>query len=168
VLPVRVVILTAALNPAVSLEVLPYMALPCAAGLMATGLALRRHNPQETGTKVLGNPLRFKVALQMAVGFQLVLYIMHWASGRFGAEGTLISASLTGMTDVDALIFSMVKLAAVDAAGLAAKALAVGVLSNTLFKLVLALGIGRGAFRTTAGLGLVLLSAASLAALFLF
>jgi hypothetical protein len=42
---------------------------------------------------------------------------------------------------------------------------AVGILSNTLFKLALATSLSRQPFRRTAGLGLAAMAAASLAAL---
>lgn len=168
VLPIRVALLSGALNYQVAARVIPYLIPPFLVGLAATGIALRRHGPQDTELKILGNPLRFAIALQMAVLFQLVLYIMHWASATFGSQGTLVSAFLTGLTDADALIFSMLKLGVGEGVDLAARALAVGVLSNTLFKLCLALGIGRGAFRITAAAGLLMLSAASLAGLLLF
>jgi hypothetical protein len=44
-------------------------------------------------------------------------------------------------------------------------AVAVGILSNTLFKLALALALSRPPFRRTVGLGLAAMAAASLAAL---
>jgi uncharacterized membrane protein (DUF4010 family) len=78
----------------------------------------------------------------------------------------LLSAAGLGLTDVDALIYAMTRLPAdgVDTAT-AAQALAVGVLANTVLKLVLALVVGRGTFRRVAGFGLAGLAVASLAAL---
>ena len=103
----------------------------------------------------------------MALVFQVVLYLVGWAGGRFGPSGILASAVFLGLTDVDALIYSMVKLGGEAWVSTAAVALAIGVLSNTVFKLGVALLVGRGAFRRVAGLGLSVLSAASLAALLL-
>ncbi len=166
VLPLRVVLLITGLNPAVGLQTIPYLLPPFIAGLVATALALRKNDPQAIRTETPQNPLRFGAALQMALAFQVVLYVVGWVGGRFGASGILASAALLGLTDVDALTYSMVKLGGAEAlASTAAQALAIGVLSNTLFKLGVALTVGRGAFRGVVGFGLCFLSAASLAAL---
>jgi uncharacterized membrane protein (DUF4010 family) len=166
VLPVRVALLCLAINPRLGLETLPYLAAPCLVGLVATALMLRRRDPRTIDAQMPDNPLRFGAALQMSVVFQLVLYIVGWASDRFGAHGTLISAGLLGLTDVDALTYSMVKLGGGEMlSAVAAQALAVGVLANTAFKLVLAMTLGRGVFRRVTAFGLIGLGTASLAAL---
>jgi len=51
---------------------------------------------------------------------------------------------------------------------LAARALAVGVLANTLLKLALAVALGAGPYRRLAGAGLAALAVACLAGLVLF
>jgi uncharacterized membrane protein (DUF4010 family) len=82
--------------------------------------------------------------------------------GQFGQVGVLTSAALLGLTDMDALTLSMTRLAAEpDVLRLAALAMAVGVLSNTLLKLMVVVTVGHGEFRRRAGLSLVLLAAAS-------
>jgi len=165
-LPLRVMLLIIGLNPGVGFQLVPYLLPPLLAGLVASGLALRKNDPQTIKAEVPSNPLRFGVAVQMALAFQVVLYIMGWMSGRFGASGMLASAALLGLTDVDALTYSMVKLGGAEAlASTAAQALAIGVLSNTCFKLGIAWTVGRGVFRRVTGRGLLAFSAASLAAL---
>lgn len=168
VLPVRVILLTSALHAPLGRQVLPYMGIPFAAGLAVAVLMLRRTDPLTISAKTPENPLRLTSALQMAAMFQVVLYIMDWAGGRFGASGTLISAGFLGLTDVDALLYSMAKFSAegrpVD---VAAQAIAIGVLANTGFKLSLALALGRGAYRPAVSLGLGVLAAAGVAALLL-
>ncbi len=168
VLPLRVLLLLAALNLEVARHALPYLVPPFGVGLLIAVLAMRRREPKTVKAETPRNPLRFAVALQMALAFQVVLYIVDWAHSRFGASGTLTSAGLIGLTDVDALIYSMVKLG--DGAifsVVAAKALAIGVISNTAFKLVVALTLGRGEFKKLVGVGLLALAAASLAPLVL-
>jgi uncharacterized membrane protein (DUF4010 family) len=169
VLPLRVVLLISALNPAVGLQTIPYLAPPLAVGLLVVGLLMRRNDPKAIKAATPGNPLRFAAAVQMALVFQVVLSITGWVGGRFGTSGILASSAVLGLTDVDALIYSMVKLGRDGmVVSTAAKALAIGVLANTLFKLGLVWGVGRGIFCRVAGAGLTVLSAASLAALLLF
>jgi hypothetical protein len=65
-----------------------------------------------------------------------------------------------GLTDVDALTLSMTRLGvSADAVALAARAIAVGILSNTAMKLALTLVLGSARFRLVASSGLALLGA---------
>jgi len=166
VLPVRVAVLTALIRPSLAAATLPFLAFPFAVGLLACFLMLRRGDPAPAEARTPGNPLRLLAAIQMATAFQVVLYLMSWVRDRFGSPGMFGSAALLGLTDVDALIYSLVKLGT-DASLLptAARALAVGVLANTLLKLVIALSLGRGSFRKAGGLGLAALAVGSAAAL---
>jgi hypothetical protein len=68
---------------------------------------------------------------------------------------------------MDALTLSMSRLANEDGLHLAATALAVGVLANTLLKLTAVLALGSGGFRRRAGLGLAALAVASIAGILL-
>ena len=166
VLPVRVAVLTALIKPSLAAATLPFLAFPLAVGLLACFLMLRRGDPAPAEARTPGNPLRLLAAIQMAAAFQVVLYLMSWVRDRFGSPGMFGSAALLGLTDVDALTYSMVKLgAAASLLPTAARALAVGVLANTLLKLAIALSLGRGSFRKAAGLGLAALAVGSAAAL---
>ena len=167
-LPLRVLILIALLKPGIAGQAARYLLPPFAAGLAITGMALRRRDPHSATIEAPSNPLRFGGAMKLALAFQAVLWIMGWVGDRFGKSGMVASAALVGLTDVDALIYSMMKLGGGDLTMTAAKALAVGVWSNTLFKLVAAVVIGRGSFRWLVASGLAALSAVSaLALLFL-
>jgi len=71
-----------------------------------------------------------------------------------------------GLTDVDALTTSMARSVGQGALELAAMAIATGVLSNTVMKFAIAIGLGRGRFRVVTGLTLfamILATAAGLA-----
>lgn len=166
--PFRVALLASLLSPAIGREVLPLLSLPMAAGLAA--ILLLRRLPTEPATAAgPGNPLRLGSALQLAVAFQVVLYAVDAARNVFGSRGLFVSSALAGLADVDALLYSMYKLGQGSSeAFLAARALAVGVLSNTLLKLALAVALGSGPYRRLAGAGLVALALASLAGLVLF
>jgi hypothetical protein len=70
------------------------------------------------------------------------------------------SAAVLGLTDTDALTYSMSRLGSAGAAPLAARAIAVGILANTALKLMLVLSLGSPAFRRAAAPGLLALGAA--------
>lgn len=166
--PFRVAVLAAILSPAIGREVLPLLSLPMVAGLGAL-FVLLRHRSTPAASSGPGNPLRLLSALQMAAAFQVVLYAVGAAKRAFGSGGVLATSALAGLVDVDALIYSMYKLGQGQGGpSLAARALAVGVLSNTLLKLVLATTVGSGPFRRLAGTGLAALALASAVGLALY
>jgi uncharacterized membrane protein (DUF4010 family) len=101
----------------------------------------------------------------MAVAFQAVLLIVPWVSGLWGAGGVLASAAVFGLTDMDALTYSMARVGAAGDPALAARAIAVGLLSNTALKLGLVLFLGAPRFRRVAAPGLLALGAAVVLAL---
>jgi hypothetical protein len=68
---------------------------------------------------------------------------------------------------MDALTLSMSRLAADEGVRLAATAMAIGVLANTLLKLSVVVVLGAGAFRRRASLGLLALGGASILGLLL-
>jgi len=71
------------------------------------------------------------------------------------------AAAALGLTDVDALTVSMSTLDAAVLPAIAARAIAIGVLANTLLKLGLTVTMGKGRFRRVAATGLAGLAAAS-------
>ncbi len=166
VLYVRVLILSTALNPGVGIASLRFALPPLAAGVALIVVFLRRFEGTTAGAAEPANPLRFVSALTMAIAFQAVLYLMHWVKLRFGAAGVFVSAALIGLTDADALTFSMATLGRDPSlVPVAARALGIGALANTLFKLALVAILGRASFRRMAVAGLAGLAAAAAAAL---
>jgi uncharacterized membrane protein (DUF4010 family) len=166
VLP-RVLFAAGVLSPALALSLWPYFLAPAAIGIV---LALRGARDRGTPHKIPKdrNPLQFIGALQMAGVFQIVLLVAGFAHARFGAEGTRVSAAILGLVDMDALTISMAQQTAAGASTmLAAQAVVIALLSNTLSKLAMTLVIGRGAFRPLAAAGLALTALALVAALML-
>ncbi len=174
VLVPRVVIVSSLLDRAVGGTVIPYLLPPFLVGASVVALVLWRarrrgpDNPRETGTHPLPepaeskNPLGLWRSIQMAVSFQVVLLLLAWMQESVGSPGVLATAFVLGLTDVDALTLSMSRLGAnPDQRALAAMAIAVGVLANTLLKLTLTLVLGSPAFRRRASVGLAALALAS-------
>ena len=160
----RVAVLSAILNPPVALALVRFLLPPLVVGMAIVGIALirspRREPPSEDADAK--NPLRLWTAIQMAVAFQAVLMGVAFVRGHWGARGVLTSAAILGLTDMDALTLAMNRLGSTpDAARLAAQAIAVGILANTLLKLTLGLTFGTPAFRKAVAAGLIALGAAS-------
>src|SRR4029453_15579223 len=98
--------------------------------------------------------------------FQAVLVAVYLAGRTWSESGVLTSAAVLGLTDVDALTMSMARHVARDASlDVAALGIAVGVLSNSILKAVLAAGFGGFRFRLIAGGGLAAMALVSIATL---
>lgn len=164
VLPLRLLALTTVLAPAVALAALPYLIPPAAVGL---GLVARqfRSGQRLTGAgtdegDTVRSPLRVLSSIRMVALFWLALLAIDWLQARWGSTGVLTSAVLLGLTDMDALTVAMTRLGGDGAVALAARGIGVGVISNTAFKLGVALVLGSGGFRRRVAIGLTSLGTA--------
>lgn len=163
---VATLVLEASLTPILALYLLP----PLLVGIGSVVIGLRRPVPKSAAPRdaKTENPLQLGSALRMALAFQVVLMAVYAAQQWFGDRGVLTTAALLGLTDMDALTYSMTRLVQTSGAiALAARAIAIGVLANTIFKLGLTLIMGSPAFRRVASTGLFLLGLASLLGLWL-
>jgi uncharacterized membrane protein (DUF4010 family) len=157
----RVLVVASALEPHLALAALRYLLPPLAVGALLLALGLRQHQSDHSTADPPRNPLEVGAALKMALLFQAVLFALDYVRGAWGESGLVASAAVLGLTDVDALTMSMAKAASTNAPQ-AALALAVGCSANTVFKGGIALLIGQGPFRRWAGLGFLVLLAATL------
>jgi uncharacterized membrane protein (DUF4010 family) len=160
VLFLRVLLATATLNPVLAAAAAPYFAIPFIAGAVVTFAIWRKDANAEDKEPPVSNPLQFWNSIQMAVLFQVVLYLMHFFQGRFGEQGLLATGAILGLTDVDALTISMARGLQTMNWNLAAEALCMGILSNTALKAVVALFLGQGRFRLLTIAGLMVIGAA--------
>ena len=157
----RILVATAVLNQALMTALLPYAAAPFLIGLGITVAGWRRPQPGTDHVAEPDNPLELRAALQMAVLFQVVLVGVHVAKIQWGNLGLVVSGAILGLTDMDALTISMAKSASEPAvAAAAAQAIAIGILSNTVFKVGVASLLGRGAVRVLVPAGLALTAVA--------
>jgi uncharacterized membrane protein (DUF4010 family) len=155
----RVLLATAVLNPPLALRLAPRLAPALAVAGLAVLWALRRPHAASDVALDTENPLKVGAALQMTALFQIVLYAVHAARDAFGALGLLASGAVLGLTDVDALTVTMARGGAPDL-DVAARAIVVGILANSVLKLAIALVVGGAGFRIHAGLALAALAAA--------
>jgi uncharacterized membrane protein (DUF4010 family) len=163
---VRVVVATSVLNFPLAQRLVPLLAAPFLVGVAAMLIGLRRPRQERPEVQTLQNPLQFGAALQMALLFQVVLFVVEGVRAAWGDVGLVVTGAILGLADVDALMISMAHTAATGGSvAAAATAVAAGILSNTVFKFVLAMTLSRPPFRRAAGAGLAVMAAASIAAL---
>jgi uncharacterized membrane protein (DUF4010 family) len=153
----RVTVVATALDPtvggALALRLLPAYAV--ALGLMLWILRDNQgHRHEEPGQMPdPANPLRILAAIRLAVLFQVSLMAVSFVRERAGDPGIRGLAALLGLTDMDALTVSMARLGA-SAATIASEAIVIGILSNTVLKLALALVLGTAPLRRVVLVGL--------------
>jgi uncharacterized membrane protein (DUF4010 family) len=159
VLLVRLAVLALVAAP----RALPALAPMLGAGLMLGlgGVALTwRHlsaggaAPQQDVT----NPTEMHTALSFGALYALVLFLSAWLSSVAGAKGLYAVAVVSGLTDMDAIALSSLRLFELDRLTAAETTRAIGfaVLSNMAFKtgLVFVLGGTALGFRVLRGMGL--------------
>jgi uncharacterized membrane protein (DUF4010 family) len=168
VLPVRVTVLSAVLHLDLARALVPVLALPIVLGAVAVArVHFAAAADGEVGEELLPrNPLRLLAAIQMTVFFAAVLAVLAVIRDRFGSSGLISGAAILGLTDLDALTYSMNRLAATGTPlATAVRALLVGLVANSLFKLAAAATLGDARFRRLAGLGLAIYALAFAAGL---
>jgi uncharacterized membrane protein (DUF4010 family) len=158
----RVLAVSAAFNPAVALQLLPMVGPPFVVGLGLATLGWRSREANGTAASVDDvNPLHLGAALRMGVAFQVAMVVITLVQRAWGTAGVYTTAAILGLTDVDALTVSMSRPESTLPDSTAARAIAIGILLNTLLKLALAVGLGRLTFRRRVAVGLMSLAAAS-------
>jgi uncharacterized membrane protein (DUF4010 family) len=145
----RVLVAASVLNLAVARAVLPYVIAPFGIGVITVTLWWKRaESTDHASAKPPSNPLQVGPALEMAGLFQMVLFAASAVQRYVGDSGLLLTGAVVGLTDVDALTMSMAKVAASpDQAVIAAQAIAIGMLANSLLKVGLAAALGTPQFR---------------------
>lgn len=117
--------------------------------LVAAPLAfwrLRRAGTDTVGGGEYRNPTNLLAALGFGALYALILIVAAWLSERVGAQGVYGLAFVSGLTDVDAITLSSLRLLSAGAIDLriAMIAVAIAVASNLLLKSVLVLVVGGG------------------------
>jgi uncharacterized membrane protein (DUF4010 family) len=164
----RVLIVSAALNSAVTLSLIPLLLPAFVAGLGLAAVAWRS-KPSDAANydEDEANPLRLGAAIRMALAFQVAIIVIVFVRARWGTPGVYSTAAMLGLTDVDALTVSMSRSKDGLSPDVAARAIAIGILANTALKMAIALALGRHAFRRRAGASLAAMAAASILGLLL-
>lgn len=126
-----------------------------AAGLAGCGIVALRHGKKAEGSvPAIKNPLDLASAVKFGLLYAIVVFLIEKTGAAAGTEFFVVSF-LSGIPDTAAVVMSLSNQAesALIASAPAALGVLIGVLSNTIVKLGIALTVGRGAFRKYAGLG---------------
>ena len=144
----RVLVATAVLNAAILPGLAAYLAAPALAAAAAAAFGARKLPAKDSVSELPRNPLQLSSALQMAALFQAVLVAVKFAQATWGQAGVLTTAAVLGLTDVDALTLSMTRgTGGTISPAIAALAIALGILANTVLKILIALIFGTPKFR---------------------
>jgi uncharacterized membrane protein (DUF4010 family) len=103
----------------------------------------RRDNTPSEALSV-GNPLQLRSALVFALLYAAIKLLTQFGLVVFGNAGVYVVSALSGVADVDAIALSLSRLAASGdlTSSVAAFAVLLATISNTVFKIILTFGAG--------------------------
>jgi uncharacterized membrane protein (DUF4010 family) len=164
VMGVRIVIIAAFVFAPLVGPLLPPVGALTAVTLGTSALFLRRARaqaPAAAGEVALKNPFSLTSAAKFGLLFAAVLLVVAAVERYLPGRGYYLVAALAGLTDVDAITLSMAELAreGLDAK-VAATAILLAAMSNTVVKAIMALSSGGWEFgkRTMIGFGAMLIA----------
>ena len=167
----RLVVLSAILQPDLAWPVALVLGPSFLVGIALLAYHVRAHHDDTSNVAAPAatrSPLRLGWALLMALGFQVTVMVMDLVSQRLGEGGVFATSAVLGLTNMEALAVSLARLASdTSMVTVAARAMAVGVVANTVLKVGLSQGLGKGAYRLHAAVGLGAMGVATLAGLLL-
>ena len=162
----RVAIVVAVLDASLLPVLIKYLAPVAVAASIALAVAWRSVRGSDGEKAATKNPLQLRSAIEMALLFQVVLFGVFYLREWIGERGLMAGGFLLGLTDVDALTLSMTRSVATGTTVLAAsRAIAVGIVANSLLKAVIASAAGHGRYKWQTGGSLIGMAAAGAAAL---
>jgi len=145
VMVVRVAIVAAVLAPSLVPLILKVVAPGLLLGLAPLALNWRALNRKDDSpvpdTK---NPMELRAALTFGALYGVVLFISAWLAGAVGHKGLYLVALASGLTDVDAITLSSLRLFSLDKLAAQPTVIAAGLamISNLAFKAGMASFIG--------------------------
>ena len=160
---IRVLVVVFALSQPLAYRLLLPMSASLAAGLIYCGYLYIRQRTYEKQALTFSNPFELGLAVKFGALYAVILLISTAARVYFGNTGIYISSFVSGLADVDAITLSMVDQVRASTPldlTVAARAITIAALSNTLFKGVFALVSGSPALRRALWPGMALMVAA--------
>lgn len=146
----RVIVEVAVLNQALLRVLWLPMVAAMAAGLLFCGLYYFGQRTDETSDIELANPFELGPAIKFGILYAVILIVAKAAQFYFAEAGLYAAAAVAGLADVDAITLSMAELAGSQggiAIPVAARAIVLAVISNTVVKGAIALSVGSKSLR---------------------
>jgi len=135
---VRVIIEVLVVNRTLLGPVLvPFAMMALTAAAAALYLRRRGRSREPTAAVPLSNPFSLRAAAKFAAFFALVLLVVKLVQTYAPGHGVYFVAALAGTTDVDAITLSMAQYARSGSTQVAAQAITVAALTNTVVKTVM-------------------------------
>lgn len=162
----RLAILAAVAQPALLPGVAAVVGAAMVASLpVALWLLPRARREGEMPLPVVRNPTDLRVALGFGLAYGLISLLAAWATARIGERGLLAVAAVSGLTDVDAITLTALRLhgdGRIDPHA-AVTAIAVAVVANLAFKATVARVAGTAALARPVIAGFATMAAAIVA-----
>lgn len=147
VLLVRLAVLAAIVAPRVLAMLGPVLGAALGAGGIVY-LAGRRRSPEkpELTMPQISNPAELRTALGFAVLYAVVLLLVAWLGELAGSKGVYAVAVASGLTDVDAITLSSLRMYGLGtlSAAQVTTAIVLAVSANAAFKLAIVRMVGGG------------------------
>lgn len=166
----RVIVEIAVVNSALVPKVIIPLSIIAASGLLYCIYLYYKQKSTTSQTNVdFSNPFELKPAIKFGIIFTLILIISNIAQIYFGDAGIYVSSFASGLADVDAMALSVAELS-LDTSGLsldvAADAVVIAALANTLSKGLIVVILGAPALRKSILPAFILMIAAGMLSLF--
>jgi uncharacterized membrane protein (DUF4010 family) len=163
----RVVVMATVINAALGWRLAAALALVGAASLGSSYWLWRRQRMRERQSVEPGqNPFELAEAVKFGLLFGLVLFVARAAEVHLGEAGLYLASAVAGLTDVDAITLAMANLSRDDGGqvAVAARAVLVAVVANTVVKSGIAMSLGSPELRrVTMPVSIVLFAAGAAA-----
>ncbi len=171
VMIVRVTIEILTINaPLLRVMWLPILIVIICCAAYSAYLYIAKSSDQQETTEQFTNPFELQPAFMFALLYAGVLLGSNFAEMYYGNTGIYISSILSGLVDVDAITLSMSKMSQQGGPlemAVAARAIILAVVSNTIVKGGIVLLTGSASLRKIIIPGLLLITASAIASVFL-
>lgn len=159
---VRLVVVSGIVSPGILKQLAPVMGMGLLFGLIATLYNWKRmKNTGELPLPETTNPTEIHTALTFGLLFVVVLFFSAWLSDIAGSSGLYIVSIISGLTDVDAITLSSLRLFHLEklSSEQAVISISLAFLSNMLFKFGMAASIGGMALAKHIAVGFLAITA---------
>lgn len=145
VLLLRLAVITAVVAPGTLIMVAPVLGVALLSGGATYLFGSRRHDKAvQLSVPSIDNPSELRPALGFAALYAAVLLLSAWLVDLVGSQGIYAIAAVSGLTDVDAITLSALRLYGAGTLSIAqvATAVVLAVSANVVFKLAISFVVG--------------------------